>query len=213
MQGHASIVRQIFLYSTRITLAVSVGMALAALTFVVIATFFGQSSAHPIYWLAFPSSIDETLVSLLCVSILFIWAAFAVLAILSFLFSALKPYAHSGAKAVMATLIAIALMFLGHFISFFQYGPLAHWETVESINLNGHTYHVLLYVSDESWNKYYYLYECDRFDLFCSKLKSIPQSNGGITPSVEKIRLIGDEASNTVTIEVNGAIAFTHRTN
>jgi hypothetical protein len=212
MKSKTRLVRYPFLFGNLILLAVSGLLVFAALLYMILNLFFGQWSAHPIYWVAFSDNAEDLTVNGFFGAVLLIWAVFAVLAVMSYLFRQAKPYALLGAKAVFTTLVAVGLMFGAYFIRLFQVGPLAYWETVDTVTLNAHTYHLLLYASDwaESWSRFYHLYECDSLDLFCVELTTLPQSTGGITPDVRTISLVADPASNALSIEVNGTDAFVH---
>lgn len=207
--------RRIILYGNRLWFGASVLIAFVALIYLLLNLFFGQGSGHPIYWLAFTSRTDDLMWSLLCGSGIVTWGMFTFLAVLSFPFKAAKPFAHIGAKAALTTFAAGILMFGAYCVRFFQSGPLAYGQTVDNVTLNAHTYHLLLYAGDwdESWSRYYHLYECDGLDLFCTELTILPQSTGGIAPDVQEIHLLADTNSNTVSINANGAVTFTYHPN
>ncbi len=203
--------RRLFLYGSRILLAVAVCMAFTALIYLILNLFFGQGSLHPIYWLAYSSITDDAIVGPLCGSVLIVWSAFAALAILSYRFKDFKPYAREGVLAVLGTLIAIVLMLGAYFIRFYQSGPEAGWETIDNVSLNAHTYHLLLYSGDwaDSWTRNYHLYECDSLDIFCSEVTITPQIAGRISLD-GKIGLVTDTAANTIVIESDGVTVFTY---
>jgi hypothetical protein len=99
---------------------------------------------------------------------------------------------------------------IANFVHFWQ--VFGYNEHIETVQLDDHIYHLQFYSYDpaEAYSAYYFLYECDSLDLLCYKIYSIPQTTGGITPDVEEIALVPDIEANTLSVQVNGEIVYTH---
>jgi hypothetical protein len=186
---------------------VSLGAVAAGVILLIILGVFGWGNRFVLYWLSY-SILNTNSEFLVGMSVyLFLGSIFAFLLI-----------AHPSQKLRMAQItrrafylgIFASLLFCGmDSLRFFLPGFYSHREHLETIVVNDHLYHLQSFFpnASERYSQYYDLYECDRLDLFCSRIYSL--WSNGIEYTVESIHLIKE--GDTVSIEINGDdIVYTH---
>ena len=179
--------------------------ALCILYFVLLA-FFGWNSDTVIYWLA----ISSKWVWELALPLFFAWAAYFVLTLVLHRDTTEAVFRHYAARIVLLSFVASLVLCGTHFVAFWQTGVLGYREHVTTVHLATHTYYLQFYAPDavERYSNRYDLYECP-LNLFCQVIYSVLKDNG-ITPPVEQIDLVPDNAANAILVQMNGSTIFTH---
>jgi hypothetical protein len=78
-------------------------------------------------------------------------------------------------------------------------GPFSYWYDIERIVIDSRIYHLQFFAYDMTETHYHHLYECDRFDLFCTDIFSIsPLKNYAkislfVDPKTRNIGIKGDD--------------------
>lgn len=181
-------------------------IALLSIPYLLLLAMFGWGNYTVIYWLAMSGAWmwEFALPLFAACSVYFV--------VMLILFrkptdSLIRTYA---ARMVFFSLFTGTILCGTTFVGLWQNGVLGYRQHVVTVQLNSYTYHLQFHSSDSSerYNDRYELYEC-QFNLFCHVIYTVLRDNG-ITPPVDQIELVPDDAYNTLVVEINGSTAFTH---
>ncbi len=203
--------------ANRLLFFLGIGITTAVIGYLVLKFTFGEGNPRIIYPIAFNSSVYMDLLSFSGVIFFGVLIGFIVVAVLYGWFAKEKPNMKIGAKAVYLVHFALGLMCVAPFAFVFSpYGsPFRYWESLLMSPLGNSNYHLMIYSPDPSESQfYYYLYQCDSFDLFCTEIYRESQFSVGLEVgniSKDSEKLIPDAAANTIALEINGEIVYTHR--
>ncbi|MEP7286084.1 MAG: hypothetical protein ABI947_09990 [Chloroflexota bacterium] len=206
------LMNRVLLYANWILVAGGALSLLVSLLCLVITIVFGEwNSSITLYWLTFSERFYDDLMSTNLWAFVIIGVLFAVLAISSYLLAQAKRYSQIGARAVFLALFAVVLTFGIDFVRFFQFGPFGEWEHLQTINLNNHVYHLLLFAYDKSEITFYRFYECDQIDLFCQELYSTVPIGSPTPPNDKRIVLVVNSLTKAISLQVYGEIVYTRQ--
>jgi hypothetical protein len=180
-----------------------------SILFVLFAWAFGRGE-RVFYWLAFGSEMYGFASAIAILIFLVALIIFVVMRIYSRLYQARIEDKRRADNAMLLLLGAVIFI---TFVPMFLFGPSGYWWNRDAEKLNAFTYRLYQYASDIRGPYYYYVYECDQYDYFCTEIYSraelsIERDVGEIVPGSEK--LVSDTASNTLVLEINGEVVYTH---
>jgi len=207
-------VKRVLLYGNWLLVAISILAAVAVILYVILLVAFGQGHSRVIYWLAFPSNADnfDILVTFMIVIFFVASGIFLIVTFISHLTHRVTEkdlYSGRGAKAILLLMLVGVFFCIGsEIIGTSQLGE--GGKTVDSVSLDNHIYHLLLYSYD--WARgdgYYYVYECDRIDFFCDKVSNSVVA--GSTDGTDQAHLVIDPITTTISTEINNKIVFVYQ--
>jgi hypothetical protein len=171
---------------------------------------FGEWNTNAtLYWFTFSGNAYDDLSGALFVAGMIIGIAFVIVVGATWLLKEDTRFNKIGAGAVILLFLAWMLMIGTYFVRFFQFGTFSASENLQTINLGDRVYHLLEFVYDVPGMHIYKFYECDRFDLFCQELYSEWPLGCETRPCDDRIFLIADPASKTVSFQSYGKIVYT----
>jgi hypothetical protein len=180
-------------------------IALLTLAIAVLYLIIGWQQGFAIYWLFVLYHLTSRWLGIIIIPILFI------LILLSLFCQAIRDRE----TFPITPLIAVIIVAFANFLACFATLPQAQNYTDNgSINLNEHIYRIstMRVAAIHNTASYVYnLYQCDSLGIICNIIfeKEYP-----ITPDdyeVRTIELIPDPAANTVALEINDEIVYTHQ--
>jgi len=180
--------------------------------FVLFAWAFGRGE-RVFYWLAFSSEVYAFVSAIVILIFLIALIVFVVMRIYSRLYDGKIEDNGRAKNAILLLLGSVIFITFTPMFLFRQSGPFGNWWNRDDEQLNITTYRLYQYASDIRGPYYYYVYECDQYDYFCTEIYSraelsIERDVGEIVPGSEK--LVSDVASNTLALEINGEVVYIH---
>jgi hypothetical protein len=212
-----SVLKFILKFINRLVIKIGVTAPIFAFVYLLVVITFSLESDRPIYWLALYFVNDNSIGIAYAGLVLILGIIYVVVAVIGFLFLRKedRKFLEKGASAII-NLYRYSFFILSggtYAVAFLAGSPLGiitqHKQTVHTPN---HVYHLLFYEYDpaEGYNARYRVYRCSSHDIFCVEIYSISESFGGLLPATETINLISDLNSDSISVEVNGEIAFTY---
>jgi hypothetical protein len=193
-----------------------VALAVVASAFILLLLIlvFGWGSPRVVYWLAYDATKFHSDWIAMAI-VLFLVSAFiyACIEIILHLSKSQNPAHNRIAASVFLTFIASLVLCGVSGVAWLKGGFSSVVNHVEAVRMNDHVYHLHFSSSDasEGYNDFYYLYECDSLDFLCQSIYMVPRTTGGIVPDVTTIHFLPDPATNTLSLEINGEVVYTHQ--
>ncbi len=208
-------------YANRLLFILAIAAVVISIIFTFLWALFGAGSKRIFFPLIFAPTFFETYLILAVVLFFIIGIAYLFIATTSFFYTQstkIKLDSSYGAKAVLLMIFpcilpivtAVVLLLLpGSFRS-----PFGYWKAISTTSHENTHYHLAYYTPDSTEGMFnYYLYACDKFDLFCEEIYqesafTISTLIGNF--EVDMATLHSDPAAHTVTLAINGKAVYVH---